>query len=101
MMRYVVVAAWLAGCASGSRFGPGDGRGSNAPDAHEFLDAKVHPDAPIDAPRRPDAFVPPDAAIDAYVYHDAPTVDACTPHIHSQILNPAFDLTPMGTSWQQ
>src|SRR5262249_7148761 len=61
-----------------------------------WLDGHVEP--PPDSPNinpTPDAAVPHDAAIvppDAYV---------CIPQITELLLNPVFDLTPMGMGWVQ
>ena len=91
----------VAGCASGSSpLGQGD--------APVPVDAKQ-----IDAPNHTDAFVPlPDAFVpgDAFVPQDAPpdmmtdaapTDAACVPMVTQLLANPALDLTPMGTNWQE
>jgi hypothetical protein len=105
--RLVLLATLLAGCAS----------------AHETTDAGtgVQLDGPpvvVDAPTRHDAAAAHDAAVphdahvldadvphdarplDADVHHDAP-LDACVPINAELILNPAFDLTPVGSGWTQ
>ena len=98
-----------AGCASGgSSLGQGDGSviedtaqpdspvqpDSFVPDA--FVPDAFVPDAFVPDAFVPDAFVAPDAAIDAMV-----TPDACVPIATQLLLNPALDLTPMGTNWVQ
>jgi len=105
-MRAVLFAVLVAGCASGGHaFGTDDGSVGGGSDAKEFLDGQIEVadgmidarpiDAAIDAP--PDA--PPDARpIDAAI--DAPP-DACIPQQTELLANPAFDLEPMGTLWQQ
>jgi hypothetical protein len=86
-----------AGCASGGKSGLG-------------ADASDPPPPPIDSNQSvdallPDAFVPPDGSIpDAFVPPpDAFVPDAfvCTPVTTQILLNPAFDLAPMGTNWVQ
>ncbi len=100
MMRLAVVAAVLAGCASGSQNAATSDGPPVTPDAKDYRDAPMQP---IDAPAmHADAHVTPDAhvTLDAFVYHDAPPPpDACTPVAHEMLLNPVFDSTPMGTSW--
>jgi hypothetical protein len=98
-MKAICAAFLLVGCASARNAGePSDADISmpeivDAPaDAHEMMvDAKVTPpvDAqPIDAP----SITPADAATDAYV---------CQVMTRQLLLNPVFDLTPVGTNWVQ
>lgn len=98
MQRVVAVAvsAALAGCASGSS-NPAGGDAPAALDAAPGRDAHVALDAPvvIDAPVALDA--PP--MIDAPPPIDAPP-DACVPVTTELLVNPAFDLSPVGTGWQ-
>ena len=101
MRRVLGITVLLAGCASGASLGPGQ----DAPpalDAGTRHDATLDNDAPVahddaapnhDAPQQHDA--PP--AIDAAV---APP-DACVPQVTQLLLNPAFDLTPVGTDWTE
>lgn len=67
-----------------------------------MIDAAVKHDAPIahDA-KEPDAEVVHDAhVIDADVKRDAP-LDACVQTSADILLNPAFDLAPVGVDWTQ
>ena len=90
MMRFGLVAVALAGCASAGKSGASsDAPPVVTPDAHEFFDGNIEviPDAP------------PDARI---VMTDAASPDAaCVPVATELLANPAFDLTPVGTGWQQ
>jgi hypothetical protein len=88
----------VAGCASGSSpLGQGDA--PNVPVDAKQIDAPIqpHPDAFVPLT---DAFVPQDAPADMMT--DASTADAaCVPMVTQLLANPALDLTPMGTNWQQ
>jgi hypothetical protein len=89
----------LVACASGRTPGQGnDVDAAKAADAKE-IDSPVEQftDAAIDAPKPPpDA--PPDAPPPQAV--DAPP-DACVPQMSQLLVNPVFDLTPMGTGWTE
>jgi hypothetical protein len=104
MMRYGLVAAVLAGCASaGQGLTPDDGPGGGQPDSPSVpIDAAVVRDSATqhDAHVYMDAHVYEDAHVyqDAHVYMDAPP---CTPHTTNLLANPVFDLTPQGMSWTQ
>jgi hypothetical protein len=90
MSRLVLVAVIITGCASGKTYSNADANGQGA-------DAKVYRDGQIEP--QPDAShvnPPPDAPPDAFVY-----LDACVPQSTELLANPVFDLTPMGTGWQQ
>lgn len=97
--RLALLAAMIAGCASAHETSDG-GTGVQL-DAPAFFDAPVrhdagqHEDAHVVDAREPDAHL-----IDADVHKDAP-VDACVPMVADLLLNPAFDLTPVGTDWTQ
>jgi hypothetical protein len=92
MVRYLPAAVVLAGCASGRAVDQGGGdidAAVGGADAKIYLDGQIEgmPDAPTVTPA-------PDAAIDA----GPPPCIVVT----SQLLaNPVFDLTPVGTGWQQ
>jgi hypothetical protein len=103
-MRFGLAAllAASASCASGQTAQPA--QPSDAPlggfDAKVYLDARSNPDAPrpIDAAPHIDAPQPIDAApmVDA-----APPHDACVPLTTELLVNPAFDLSPVGTGWTE
>lgn len=78
-MKVLLVPVLLVGCASGGR--PFEDQPSP--------DASVQPDTPVDPP--PDAPVNPPS--------DSPT--ACTPVQTNVLANPAFDLAPSGTGWNE
>jgi hypothetical protein len=111
-MKRCVLAVLVAGCASGGNAAQSDAPfgGQDAPPVHQDsineipdapIDAAPHPDAPIDAAPHPDA-PPIDAPppIDAAPPVDAP-IDACVPIQTELLQNPVFDLSPVGTMWQQ
>ncbi|MGE0547721.1 MAG: hypothetical protein AB7O24_14830 [Kofleriaceae bacterium] len=79
-------AGFVAGCATAA----GDGA-IDASDGKRDASIEIDPprDAKIDAPR------PADAAV------DAPPMMPCTPATTQLLINPAFDLNPVGTGWQQ
>jgi len=100
MKSLLVAVLAAAGCASG-------GNSLGQSDAAPTVDAKL-----VDAaPQQPDAFVPADAfvpPIDTFVPQDAApdaaadaAPDACVPMASHLLANPVFDLTPVGTGWQQ
>ncbi len=111
MKSSLVALLVAAGCARGST-------GVGQDDANPGIDAKE-----VDAPSQlPDAFVPQDAPLDAFVQLDAPPdamadamvdaaidapavvdapPDACVPVTTQILVNPVFDLTPVGTGWTQ
>src|SRR5678815_5891006 len=92
MKRACVSAVVLAACASGRN--PSTGDASDQP-----ADAKLPLDGPIEpADARPSDAAPIDAVVDARP--DAPP-DACVPHMSQLLANPAFDMSPMGMSWNQ
>jgi len=100
MRMSCVLALALAGCASANGAQgtgdapPGNTGGVDAPQ-QQFLDA---PARSLDAFEFRDAPAPPP---DAFVFRDAPPPpDACVPMTTELLLNPTFDLTPVGTSWQ-
>jgi hypothetical protein len=95
MNRLVVLV--LAGCASGGTAAVTDGP-SSGPDAKVYLDGQIEPsiDAAIDA-RAIDAAVDARPAIDATLTGP----DACAPHTTQLLLNPVFDLAPIGADWHQ
>src|ERR1044072_7731351 len=99
-MRFAAVLL-LVGCAQGSRASnhdgslgvPEDSIIEQQPDA-PATDAPVMVDAkPIDAPPPP-----PDAAVDAPMAMP-PDAYQCTVITRQLLLNPVFDLTPLGTNW--
>lgn len=102
-MRRAVFLLAIAGCAKGSSGLPGDG---GVIDTVRLDSVESFEDAPVDG--RPDAYVPdayvPDAYVpDAYVpdaYVMVPP-DACVPVATQLLVNPVFDLSPVGTGWQQ
>jgi len=98
-MKRVLLAASLAGCASGSAAQPQDAPLGGGDDAKVWLDGHIEgtPDAPADAAPHIDA--PVDARPDARPI-DAPP-DACVPQTTETLLNPVFDLTPAGVNWTQ
>lgn len=104
MMRYGLAAVLFAGCASGSA-ALSDAPPAGGPDAKVYLDGQIEgtPDAPIDAAPHIDAAIDAaphiDAAIDARPI-DAPP-DACVPITTELLVNPVFDLTPVGTGWTE
>ncbi len=109
MKSSLVALLVAAGCARGSS-------GVGPDDAAPGVDAKG-----VDAaPQLPDAFVPRDAPLDAFVQLDAPpdamvdamadaavdaavdaAPDACVPQTTQLLVNPVFDLSPVGTGWTQ
>jgi hypothetical protein len=104
MKRLVLICVAIAGCASGSStLAQQDAPAIDAPkidsSGEQFVDAMI--DGPIDA--APDAM--PDAMIDAPIMIDAPLIDAppdaCVPVATELLVNPAFDLSPVGTGWTQ
>jgi len=110
MTRFGLAAVVLAGCASGqsalfSDAPPGGDDAKVYLDGPGEVDAPPHIDAAIDAPPHIDAApdARPDAAPDARPIDAAPMIDAppdaCVPVTTELLLNPAFDVTPAGTSW--
>ncbi|CAN5782662.1 hypothetical protein BH11MYX3_BH11MYX3_31380 [soil metagenome] len=119
MKSSIIVLLVAAGCARGSS-GVGQDDASAVVDAKDvdaslpLPDAFVPQDAPLDAfvqldampDAMPDAMVDamvdamPDAMVDAAVVVDAPP-DACVPVTTQILVNPVFDLTPVGTGWTQ
>jgi hypothetical protein len=96
MSRRMIAFGLLAACAQGNRAvsdaPPGDP--IDAKDVDGAIDPP-HPDAMVDAAvPHPDAFVPPP---DAFI----PPPDACVPQVTELLANPVFDLSPVGTGWQQ
>jgi hypothetical protein len=102
----VLPCAVLGACASGGS--PLQQGGDGGPE----IDAAPHPDSddqPHDGPPDafvPDAFVPdafvPDAFVpDAFVPDAFVPPDACVPVVTQLLVNPTYDLTPMGAGWQQ
>jgi hypothetical protein len=101
-----VLAAWslvVGGCAAAGGFGADDAGGTRptadapaAADAARVIDGRAI-DAAVDA--RPIDAEPIDAPPDARPI-DAPP-DACVPQVTQLLLNPAFDLTPVGSDWDQ
>jgi hypothetical protein len=102
----VLAALVLVGCAQGGRasvnhdgdIGQADGPIEQQPDAP--IDAPKQTDAmadakPIDAPPPP----PPDAAVDAA--SAVPDAYQCQTMTRQLLLNPVFDLAPVGTNWVQ
>jgi hypothetical protein len=70
--------------------------------AAELDDQPLGPDAgqvvrPDAAPEQQS--VPPDAPVDAAPV--VPPVDACAPQVTQLLVNPAFDMSPRGTGWQE
>jgi hypothetical protein len=99
MRTMLALAAITAGCASGSGAAVGDAPVGGGPDAKVYLDGPIEPqrDAtpPLDAPMI-------DASVDAPRMIDAAPIDAaCVPQTTQLLLNPVFDLTPIGVSWTQ
>ena len=117
---------WLALFAIAGACAKGDGGRAQIDAAPGTADASIDssvPDAPIDAAPHPDSSsidTPmADAALDAMIdapmidapmidapMIDAPMVDAampdaCVPVTGELLVNPALDLSPMGTGWQQ
>jgi hypothetical protein len=94
------LALVAAGCASGSSDAVHDAPAGNGPDARVYLDGPIEPqrDAlpPIDAPAVIDAAIDAPRLVDA-----APSSDACVPQATQILLNPVFDLTPVGVDWMQ
>jgi hypothetical protein len=87
----VVMCTALAGCASGTSPASGD--------AQMPVDGPVSIDAPpviVDAP--PVIVDAPPVLPDAPPTPDAPP-DACVPVTTELLVNPAFDLSPVGTGW--
>ncbi|MBV8755693.1 MAG: hypothetical protein JO257_00370 [Deltaproteobacteria bacterium] len=99
-MKRVLAAVVLAGCASGSAAKQQQDAPNGQADAKVFLDGNIegHPDAPADAAPHIDA--PPDARPDARPIDAAPP-DACVPQTTELLQNPVFDLTPVGTGWNE
>jgi hypothetical protein len=97
-MKRCALAVLLAGCASGGNAAQSDAPVGGGPDAKVWLDGSIegnpdaapHIDAAIDAR--------PDAPVDAAPMIDAPP-DACVPVTTELLLNPVFDLTPIGVNW--
>ena len=88
-----------AGCASGTS-GATDEAGVVA-DAPRLDAVESFADAAIDAGVVPDAYVPDAYVPDAFVVMvDAPP-DACVPVDTQLLANPVFDLSPLGTGWQE
>src|SRR4051794_31482029 len=89
------ICAFVAACATAALPGVGDDQpvvdaSTRGPDDGAPIDSRV---AAIDAPA---------TAIDAATSPiDAPSIDAaaCTPTTTQRLINPAFDMTPMGASW--
>jgi hypothetical protein len=105
-MQRVLALVAVAGCASGS---------SSVTHDAAIADAEKTIDAAIDAPRIDSPMIdgplidaPIDAMIDAPMIDamiDAPMIDAppdaCVPINAELLVNPALDLAPAGTGWQQ
>lgn len=104
-MKRALILVAIAGCASGSAK-PGDASVTDAKTidgGESFVDAAI--DAPlIDAPPI-DAPMIDAPMIDAPILIDAPMIDAppdaCVPVVTELLVNPVFDLSPVGTGWQQ
>lgn len=97
--RTLALVATVAGCAQGGKGGLADASIGTQHDAKEFLDGAIEPQIDAAQPH-------PDAAIDAPIMNiDAPPPppppDACVPQVTELLLNPVFDLTPVGTNWVQ
>jgi len=101
MTRYGLAAVVLAGCASGQGAAPSDAP-TGGVDAKVYLDGQIegNPDAPPHIDAAIDAPPHIDAAIDAAPVVDAPP-DACVPITTELLINPVFDLTPVGTGWHE
>jgi hypothetical protein len=96
MSRVRLTALVLVGCASG-RSTLDDANGGSMADSKVYLDGQIEgtPDAPVMPPadaQMADAttVLPADAAQDAY---------QCTVMTQQKLLNPVFDLTPVGVNW--
>lgn len=106
-MRFAVLAAVVAGCASGRSAETTDGPSCSDMSGRTcgpMVDAAPKVDAPGNgefADAAPDAHLHPDAAPDAPVVHDAGMPDACVPTMINLLANPSFDLSPVGSAWQQ
>ncbi|MGE0867230.1 MAG: hypothetical protein AB7P03_01615 [Kofleriaceae bacterium] len=84
-----LIAGPIAGCARAS----GEASGDASPD--DPHDAPIQTETPDDATL--------DATLDATTVTpaDAPPDQPCTPVTTQLLTNPAFDLNPVGTGWQQ
>lgn len=82
----------VVGCASGGKVGAQEDA-ANPPPPIDATEPDAKQEVVVDAP--PDAFVP---VADAFV---PPPPDACVSQTTQLLANPVFDLTPVGTGWQQ
>jgi hypothetical protein len=97
--KLALLATVIAGCASAHELS--DGGNNIQLDGSMFVDAAAHKDGGHDVDAHAiDAHVIDAHLIDADEHRDAPP-DACVPSTVDLLLNPAFDLTPVGTDWTQ
>jgi len=101
-MQRVLVLVGVAGCASGSSSLTQDAAVADAAKIDAAIDAARIDGPMIDGPM---IDAPIDAMIDAPIVIDAPMIDAppdaCVPINAELLANPALDLSPAGTGWQQ
>jgi hypothetical protein len=93
-MKRVLAIVVVCGCASGKGSATTDADVGHPVDAKQFLDGQIE--------QNPDAALPhPDAMVDARPLDAFVFLDACVPQVTELLVNPVFELQPVGTGWTQ
>ena len=92
-MKRVLAIVIACGCASGNSSGPVDASTGQPVDGKQFRDGQIE--------QQPDASMHPDATTDGHPLDAFVPQDACVPQVTELLVNPVFELTPVGSGWNQ